>query len=69
MSAGTSGVEHVSNWLGCVLRACDGRHTIEEIVKRLASDIPEVAVSLRDYVCGRLLEGAQAKGLISIHRM
>jgi hypothetical protein len=69
MSAGTSGVEHVSNWLGCVLRACDGRHTIEEIVKGLASDIPEVAASLRDYVYGRLLEGAQAKGLISIHRM
>lgn len=69
VSAGTSGVEQVSTWLGCVLRACDGRHSIEEIVNRLASDIPEVEMSLRDYVFGRLLEGARAKGLISIHRV
>jgi radical SAM superfamily enzyme YgiQ (UPF0313 family) len=69
VSAGTCGVEQVSSWLGCVLRACDGHHSIQEIVTRLASDIPEVEASLRDYVFGRLLEGAQAKGLISIHRM
>ena len=68
-SAGTCGVEQVSNWLGCVLRACDGRHSIEEIVNRLVTDIPEVDASLRDYVYRRLLEGAQAKGFISIHRM
>jgi len=68
-SEATRGVEQVSSWLGCVLRACDGRHSIEEIKDRLASDIPEVEASLRDYVFGRLLEGAQAKGLISIHRM
>jgi hypothetical protein len=58
VSAGTCGVEQVSSWLGCVLRACDGRHSIQEIVTRQASDIPEVEASLRDYVFGRLLGSA-----------
>jgi hypothetical protein len=68
VSTGNGGVEQVSSWLGCVLRACDGRHSIEEVVRRLASDIPEVDASLRGYVFGRLLEGAQAKGFIEIYR-
>jgi radical SAM superfamily enzyme YgiQ (UPF0313 family) len=68
VSVGTYCVERVSNWLGCLLRACDGRHTIGDIVTRLASDIPEVDASLKDYVFGRMLEGAQAKGFIEIYR-
>ena len=60
-SAGTCGVEQVSNWLGCVLRACDRRHSIEEIVNRLATDIPEVDASLRDYVYRRLLRERRLK--------
>ena len=68
VSSGTSGVQQISRWLGCLLRNCDGRHTVEEIVSRLGSDVPDVPPSLADHVFGQLLEGAHAKGFVEIYR-
>jgi len=68
VSAGIDGVERISDWLACVLRNSDGRHSIKEIVQQLACDITEVRESLRDYVFVRLLQGAHAKGFIEIYR-
>lgn len=68
VSAGIDGFERISDWLACVLRNSDGRHSIKEIVQQLACDITEVEESLRDYVFVRLLEEAHARGFIEIYR-
>jgi radical SAM superfamily enzyme YgiQ (UPF0313 family) len=61
-------VEEVSDWIACVLRSCDGRHTVREVVKELTDNLKEVDESISEYVFVRLLEGAWARGFIDIYR-
>lgn len=68
LAAGNPQVEKISNWLGCVLRACDGRRTMQEIVERLAMEIPEVAEPMRNYAFVQLVQGAQEKCFIDVYR-
>ena len=68
VATGIDGVERISHWLACALRNSDGRHSIREVVRQLALDIPEVDESLREYTFVRLLEEAHAKGFIEIVR-
>jgi radical SAM superfamily enzyme YgiQ (UPF0313 family) len=66
---GRSGhVEEVSDWIACVLRNCDGRRTVRQVVKQLTDDLKEVEKSVREYVFLRLLQGAWEKGFIDIYR-
>ena len=61
-------VDRISDWVAGVLRLCDGRQRIAEIVPQLSASLFEVKRSLREYVCMRLLEAAQAEKLIEIYR-
>lgn len=61
-------VDRVSDWMACLLRLCDGLRSIEEIVPQLSPNLPEVEGRLHEYVCMRLLEGAQAEKFIAIYR-
>lgn len=68
VSAHIDRLDRVSDWMAFLLRLCNGRRRIEEIVQRLSANLPEVEESLREYVCVRLLVGAQAENLIDIYR-
>ena len=68
VSAGVDRLDQVSDWIACLLGLCDGRQTIEEILPRLSANLPEVEELLREYVCVRLLAGAQAENLIDVYR-
>jgi radical SAM superfamily enzyme YgiQ (UPF0313 family) len=58
----------ISSWLAAVIRACDGRRTIEEVVEQLGFDIPEVKEDVRSYAFIKLLQGAQTQGYVNIYR-
>lgn len=62
-------VDRVSDWMACLLRLCDGRWSIKEIIPRLAPSLLGVEESFRDYVCVRLLRGALDEKLIEIYRI
>jgi radical SAM superfamily enzyme YgiQ (UPF0313 family) len=68
VSPGVHRIEQISDWLACVLRSSDGRHTIGEVVEQLDRDITELQESLRDYAFVRFLAGAHAEGFIEIYR-
>jgi radical SAM superfamily enzyme YgiQ (UPF0313 family) len=68
VSAGIDRLDRVSDWMACLLRLCNGRRRIDEIVLRLSANLPEVEEPLRNYVSMRLLAGAQAQNLIDIYR-
>jgi radical SAM superfamily enzyme YgiQ (UPF0313 family) len=61
-------LEMISDWVACVMRACDGSRSIEGVMKQLATDISDVDEDVREYVFLRLLEGVHADGLIDIRR-
>jgi radical SAM superfamily enzyme YgiQ (UPF0313 family) len=69
VSAGIDRLDRVSDWMACLLRLCDGRRKIEEIVPLLSANLLEVQKHLREYVSVRLLAGAQAERLIDIYRI
>jgi hypothetical protein len=64
----TESLEMVSDWVACVLRVCDGTRSIEEVVKQLSYEIPDVDEEVREYAFVRLLEGVHADGLVEIYR-
>jgi radical SAM superfamily enzyme YgiQ (UPF0313 family) len=68
VSAGIDRLVQVSDWMARLLRLCDGRRSIERVVPRLSANLPEVDEPLREYVCVRLLAGAQAENFIDIYR-
>ena len=68
VSAGMDRLDRVSDSMACLLRLCDGRHRIAEIVPRLSATLHDVKAPLREYVCLRLLSGAQAEQFIDIYR-
>jgi hypothetical protein len=60
-AAATNGREHLP-------LVSDGRHGIAEIVPRLSATLHDVKAPLREYVCLRLLSGAQAEQFIESAR-
>lgn len=68
VSPGINRLECVSDWMAQLLRLCNGRRRVDEIVERLSIHLPEVDRRLHGYVCMRLLAGAHAQGLIDIYR-
>jgi radical SAM superfamily enzyme YgiQ (UPF0313 family) len=69
ISAGECRLVKVSDWMACLLRACDGQRTIEDVLAQFSPNLTEVDESLHDYVVTRLLKGARAEGFISILRI
>lgn len=68
VSAGLNRLDRVSDWMASLLRLCNGRRRVEEIVARFSANLGEVEKPLRKYVCMRILAGAQAQDLIDIYR-
>jgi hypothetical protein len=68
VSAGMDRLDRVSDSMACLLSLCDGRHRIAEIVPRLSATLHDVKAPLGEYVCLRLLSGAQAEQFIDIYR-
>lgn len=68
VSAGVDRLDRVSDWTACLLRLCNGRRRIDEIVPRLSENLRGVAKGLHEHVCMRLLAGAQNQKLIDIYR-
>jgi hypothetical protein len=68
VSAATARIDRISKWMAYVLRLCDGRCSVKEIVQQLTAQLPEVQESLREYVCMRLLQGAQNEQFIEVYR-
>jgi Radical SAM superfamily/B12 binding domain len=68
VSAGIERLDRVSDWMASLLRLCDGRRSISQIVLRLSATLCSVDAPLREYVCVRLLAGAEAEHLIDIYR-
>ena len=66
--AGMDRLDRVSDSMACLLSLCDGRHRIAEIVPRLSATLHDVKAPLGEYVCLRLLSGAQAEQFIDIYR-
>lgn len=60
--------DKVSDWMALLLQACDGRRDVGDVVHHLSARLLEVDEPLREYAGLRLLEGAQAEGLIEIYR-
>ena len=68
LSDGDRNLTKVSDWLAALIRACDGTRTIEEVVTKLSFDIPEVKDEVKSYAFVKLLQRAQAQGLVAIYR-
>jgi len=68
LSAANARIDRISNWMAYLLRLCDGRRSIRDVVQQLSAQLPEVPSSLRHYVGMRLLEGAQAERFIEVYR-
>ena len=68
-SAGSESLEMVSDWVACVLRACDGTRCVEQVVEELSCEISGVENDVREYAFVRLLEGVHADGFIEIYRV
>lgn len=66
---GTESLETISDWVACALRICDGRRSIEHVVRQLAQDIAGIDEDVREYAFVRLLEGMHADGLIDLYRI
>ncbi|HEV2990343.1 MAG TPA: radical SAM protein [Candidatus Angelobacter sp.] len=60
--------DKVSDWMALLLQACDGRRDVGDVVHHLSAKLLEIDEPLREYAGLRLLEGAQAEGLIEIYR-
>jgi tRNA A37 methylthiotransferase MiaB len=61
-------VDRISDWMASLLRLCDGRWSIREIIPRLAPSLLGVEEPFREYVCMRLLRGALDERFIQIYR-
>ncbi|HYL16565.1 MAG TPA: radical SAM protein [Terriglobales bacterium] len=68
VSAASSRIDRISDWMANLLRLCDGRCSVKEIVRQLSARLPEVQKSLREYVCMRLLQGAENEQFIVVYR-
>jgi len=62
-------VDRRSDWMAWLLRLCDGRRDIAEIVLKFSSHLPKKERPFHEYICMRLLAAAQDKRLINFYRI
>lgn len=68
LSAASARIDQISNWMAYLLRLCDGRRSVNAIVRQLSARLPEIQKSFREYVCMRLLQGAENERFIEVYR-
>jgi hypothetical protein len=68
VSPSNTRLDSISNWMAYLLRLCDGVHTVEDIVRQLSMQLRDVPKSHCEYVCMRLLRGAQKEHFIEVVR-
>ncbi len=68
LSAASARIDRISNWMAYVLRLSDGRRSVDAIVRQLSARLPEIQKSFREYVCMRLLQGAEKEQFIEVYR-
>ncbi len=68
VSAGVDRLDQVSDWMAGLIRLCDGKRDVKDIVKLFSSELSTIAKPLRGYACMRLLAGAQANELLDVYR-
>jgi len=68
LSAASARIDQISNWMAYLLRLCDGRRSVDAIVRQLSARLPEIQKSFREYVCMRLLQGAENEQFIEVYR-
>jgi hypothetical protein len=67
-SNGRKRLHKVSQELGFLLRLCDGRFSIQEVIEKLTSELGGVGKSPPRDVLAGLLEAAKAQELIEVYR-
>ncbi len=65
---GLNRLVRISSWMAALLRACDGRRTIESVARYLSDALTEVKQSMRGYVASQLIKGAREQGYIRAYR-
>jgi len=65
---GVERLARISNWMASLLRACDGRRDVSEVLRKTSGELPQVAKPLRAYVAFKLLEGAHSQGYLQVYR-
>jgi hypothetical protein len=68
LSPGLDRLDRVSDSMALLLRLCDGRRRIRQIVPRLSTNLSEFDKSVHEYICMRLLAGAQKQQLVDVYR-
>jgi radical SAM superfamily enzyme YgiQ (UPF0313 family) len=68
LSPGLDRLDRVSDWMALLLRLCDGRRRIRQIVPRLSMNLSEFDKSVHEYICMRLIAGAQELQLVDVYR-
>ena len=68
LSAASTRIDQISNRMADLLRLCDGRRSVNAIVRQLSGRLPEIQKSFREYVCMRLLQAAENEQFIEVYR-
>lgn len=61
-------LRRISDWTASLLRICEGQCNIERVVEQLSEELATLKEEHRRYACLKLVQGAQAEGLIEIWR-
>jgi radical SAM superfamily enzyme YgiQ (UPF0313 family) len=67
-SPASARIEHISKWMAYLLRLCDGTRSVNAIVRQLSARLPEIEKCFGEYVCMRLLQGAEKEQFIEVYR-
>lgn len=68
VSSGVDRLHGVSNWVGCLLSACDGHRTIRDVLDSVLPQVLDLEESVREYALVKLLLGIHAQEFIDIYR-
>jgi radical SAM superfamily enzyme YgiQ (UPF0313 family) len=68
LSAASTRIDRISSRMADLLRLCDGRRSVNAIVRQLSGRLPEIQTSFREYFCMRLLRAAEDEQFIEVYR-
>jgi radical SAM superfamily enzyme YgiQ (UPF0313 family) len=65
---GELSVNRVSDWIGILLRECDGRKNLVEVLKEWSEQVTDVEDENKEYAFVRLLETVSERNLLALRR-
>ena len=68
ISRGLTPLDRLSDWVTCLLCACDGERTIREVMGAVKLDWPGADESVHNYALLRLLLRVHSEGFVKIYR-